>query len=433
MTVSTIAPQSAATARRLKTLSRLAFAGCTHPRQSQRAEDYLRGLLAQPERKTVSAIAAAAGCCKQSLQHFITDSPWDLEPVRAFAAHELERSIGRSQAWIIDDTGQAKQGQHSPGVQRQYSGTLGRVGNCQIAVSLNLAGESGSGPANWRLFMPESWERTRRRKPARVPPGVRHAPKGRLALEMMEEALAWGLRPQPVLADEGYGKNHEFRAGIKALGLSYMVEVGGALAAHPEHIRPAKLPVKATGRPTLPRIRERPRSMASLARGHALRKVPGQRGSFLALRVRPATRGACDSDGQLEACWLVLWRRPSGQRKYLLCNLPEGSSLKTLARLASLRWRIECDYREDKQCLGLAHFEGRTLAGWERHVTLCGLARLLVLAQRLSAQDASFYMALRAIRPSVIELIGRCPTCGCHSPPQILTRKAAALSREVTK
>ena len=419
MPTATVAPQRRQTARHLRRLGNLAFASFKHPRQRERGQDYLRGLIAQPGRRTVTGVAEAACCCKQSLQHFITDSTWEVEPVMKALALATQRAVGRGQALIIDDTGQAKQGSRSPGVQRQYSGTLGKIGNCQVAVSLDHAGSRGPWPVNWRLFMPTAWEHSHVRRAARVPRDLGHVPKQQLALQMTQQALAWGLKPLPVLADAAYGNDHAFRRGLEAQGLDYMADVDAGLVAHPEWVRPQTI-MKAgggRGRPPLPRLRQRPRTLASLARGHALRRVEGLRGSYLALRVRPAGRGVSpDADGQLKACWLVVWKRSDGTRKHLLSNLPEDASLKALARLASLRWRIERDYRELKQCVGLAHFQGRTLLGWQRHATLCGLAHLLLLWRLLESSESSIYKALSALRPLIIALIGRCPTCG-HSPP----------------
>jgi SRSO17 transposase len=305
-------------------------------------------------------------------------------------------------AWVVDDTGFPKDGSCSVGVQRQYSGTLGKTANCQLGVSVNAVTEQASCPLDWRLFLPEGWDEeamATRRAACHVPEGVHHRPKWRLVLDMLDELAGWELSPPVLLADCGYGEVGEFRAGLDARQVPYVVEVRSDISAYPEQVRPRVAPYKGRGRRPGSRYRDRPSSLKELAMAAGQQACVEliwrrgsrglQRGRFLALRVRPAgvtpRRLARQDGGELPVRWLLAeW--PVGKAtptKYWLSNLPETTPLVELVRLARLRWRVEQDYRELKGALGLDHFEGRGWPGWHHHVTLVSVAHGFLTLERL--------------------------------------------------
>jgi SRSO17 transposase len=389
------------------------------PRKDQRAagELYVRGLLTGGRRKSMQPMAERLGIDHQRLQQFITSSTWDYVAVRRNVARWFA-SVQPVEALVVDDTGFPKDGSASPCVARQYSGTLGKIGNCQVGVSVHLVNEHASCAADWRLFCPESWDdqalddpvaaagARRRRELSRIPGQVRHTGKWRLALEMIEEMTGpggWGVldlvtkaggaRPV-VVSDIGYGDNALFRQGLTAAGWQYVVAVKGSPRAHPAGAVPQARPYGGLGQPPKPAYPGPPATLRELAIASAdqVRPVTWRQGTkatrgspdaamtshFLAIRVRPAsrhiTRGA---DRSFPACWLLAEWPPEADEPdgYWLSTLPADTPITELVRLAKIRWRVEHDYRELKTGLGLDHFEGRSFAGWHRHVTLAALAQ----------------------------------------------------------
>jgi len=369
------------------------------PRCDQRrwGETYLRGLMLDGRRKSIEPMAARlADGDEQCLQQFVNQSPWEWQPVRERLATRMQDAIAPL-AWIIDDTGFPKAGRYSVGVARQYSGTLGKVGNCQIGVSVSAASEAASCPLTWRLFLPDAWdEDTVRRAKAHLPESERHREKWRLALEMLDELRAWGLSPPPVVADAGYGEITAFRTALEERELVYLVEVKAATSAYAPEITAEQPPWRGSGRRPAARYRQPPASLRALALQAGFAATcevvwrEGSRGPmaarFLALRVRPANIGLRRAHREaLPLAWLLCqWPEGAAEpAKYWLANLPEETTLAELVRLAKLRWRIELDYRELKDALGLDHFEGRSFRGWHHHVTLVSLAHGFLTLQRL--------------------------------------------------
>ena len=396
-------PAELATIReRLEAFADDVFASLPRTDQRARGQCYLRGLMLDGRRKSIEPMAARLGEVHyQALHHFVTTSPWDWRPVRRRLAEVLVGALG-STAWVVDDTGFPKDGTCSVGVQRQYSGTLGKTANCQLGVSVNAVTEHASCPLDWRLFLPERWDRdamAARRAACHLPDEVHHRPKWQLVLDVLDELAGWGLRPPVLLADSGYGEVGEFRAGLDARQTPYVVEVRADTSAYPEQVRPTIAPYRGRGRRPRPRYREAPSSLTELAMAAGQqacveliwrRGSKGlQRGRFLRLRVRPAgvtpRRLARQAGRELPVRWLLVeW--PVGKAtptKYWLANLPEATPLVELVRLARLRWRVEQDYRELKGALGLDHFEGRGWAGWHHHVTLVSVAHGFLTLERL--------------------------------------------------
>jgi len=374
-------------------------------RKDQRrwGEVYVRGLMLDGKRKSVEPMAARlADGDEQCLQQFVNQSPWDAAAVRGALARRMSRELSPD-AWVIDDTGFPKFGKMSVGVARQYSGALGKVGNCQIGVSVNAASDEASCPLDWRLFIPAEWDEDsdfnqQRRAKAKLPEDVHHVEKWRLALEMIDELIGWGIEPPVILGDGAYGDITELRCGLEERELEYVLDVKGITSAYSEDVQPEQPEWKGTGRPPKPRYREDPSSLKALALAAGKQAAisvtwrEGTRGKmtsrFLALRVRPANiqlRNNANRNGEeLPVCWLICeW--PSKEKeptKYWLSNLPPDTPLKNLVALAKLRWRIEHDYRELKDALGLDHFEGRTYPGWNHHVTLVAVAHAFLTLER---------------------------------------------------
>jgi SRSO17 transposase len=378
------------------------------PRADQRARGqcYLRGLMLDGRRKSIEPMAQRLGEAHyQALHHFVAVSPWDWRPVRRRLAEVLCAALSPT-VWVVDDTGFPKDGSCSVGVQRQYSGTLGKTANCQLGVSVNAVTEHASCPLDWRLFLPERWDEAAmaaRRAACHLPERVHHRPKWQLVLDMLDELAGWELRPPVLLADSGYGEVGEFRWGLDARQILYVVKVRADTSAYPEQVRPTVAPHKSRGRRPRPRYHDKPCSLHQLAlqAGQQAcveliwrRGSKGlQRGRFLALRVRPAgvipRRLARAAGEELPLRWLLAeW--PVGKAeptKYWLSNLPEATPLVELVRLARLRWRVEQDYRELKGALGLDHFEGRGWPGWHHHVTLVSVAHGFLTLERLRSPN----------------------------------------------
>jgi len=344
---------------------------------------------------------------RQRLQQCVVVSPWDAAEMFARVARTVDRELPALDAFVVDDTGFPKKGTHSVGVARQYSGTLGRTDNCQVATSLHLAGERGSGCIGMRLYLPEAWTADRARcRAAGVPDTVAFAPKWQHALDLLDAALAAGVRHHVVLGDAAYGDVTAFRAALTARGLPYHLRVQGGLVLWPPGTTFRVPAVQGTlGRPrSIPRPPTRTSvvTVAALARTLPHRRVTWRDGSrgpqasrFAAVRVHLAHRHS-EGAGPGPEVWLLSeW--PAGEvapTKCYLSSLPPKTPLRTLVRLAKLRWRIERDYQEMKGELGLDHFEGRTWNGFHHHAALCAAAHAFLALRR-----ALFPTVPRAVDP----------------------------------
>ena len=389
------------------------FASLGRSGWQDRAGWYLQGLMIDGRRKSIQPMAARLGSVhEQALNHFVTNSPWDVEPVRARVAELVDEAVS-PQAWAIDDTGLPKCGSASPCVARQYTGTAGKVTNCQVAVSVSMVTDTASCPVDWRLFVPESWDPAspkasadvaQRRRKAGLGDDIVHREKWRLALDMIDELIGWGRRPPLVVADSGYGDAAEFRHGLAERGLSYVVQVtGGNLSGYRSDTMRTTAAYSGYGSHPQPRYQHPASSLAELVTGlgqGAARRLSWRPGSrhrggkaqlmssrFVFTRVRPAGRVllAAHRGEDLPETWLIAeWPTDAGEPvKYWLSNLPVTTAKRTLVRWAKLRWRIEHDYREVKTGLGLDHYEGRTWQGWQHHTTLVSAAHAFCTLQRL--------------------------------------------------
>jgi SRSO17 transposase len=347
--------------------------------------DYCVGLLAAEGRKSVEPMAAVTAPAEvsaqhQKLLHFVANAPWSdervLAKVREVVAPAIERH-GPIEAWIIDDTSYPKQGTHSVGVHHQYCGQLGKQANCQVAVTLSIANRHASLPIAYRLYLPEVWaEDAARRKKAHVPEGIGFQTKPQIALEQIRWACAAGVARGVALMDASYGSNSALRAGISALALSYVAGIVSTIkvrAARGGGVSERRLSVKKLAL-SLPK--------------HAWRTITWREGSADPLRSRFARVRVCTAPirraaERAEETLLIEW--PEGETeptKYWLSTLDEKISFRRLVDIAKMRWRIERDYQDLKQEIGLGHYEGRGWPGFHHHGTLCIAAYGFLISER---------------------------------------------------
>src|SRR3954471_3362106 len=367
---------------------------------------YATGLLLPGERESVEPMAARVdparvGAAHQSLPHFVAKAAWDdaalLGAVRDYA---LPAMLGRGpvRAWLVGDTGLPKRGRLSVGVARQYCGRLGKRENCQVAVTLSVASGHASLPVAYRLYLPEAWaDDPARRALAGVPEEVGFATKPEIALGQIRQALADGVPPGAVVTDAGYGDDTDFRDGVTALGLAYVAGILGTTGLWPPGAGPLPAaPWGGRGRPPKRPRRDpehQPLAAEELAAGlpaGAWRTVTWREGTagplasrFAAVRVRPAHDDFRLSEPRAGEWLLAEW--PEGESeptKYWLSTLPEAATLEELVATARLRWRVERDFEELKQELGLGHVEGRGWRGFHHHASLCIAAYGFLAAER---------------------------------------------------
>ena len=389
------------------------FRACLgHEAQQISLGQYINGLLSDSARKSMQAMLArvTAPVRYQAFQHFVTHAPWDAEEMWRILRGALPERTG---IVIFDDTGFPKKGDHSVGVARQYTGTLGKIGNCQVAVTATL----WTGVRGWligaALYLPETWiaDRTRRAK-TRIPTTVVFQKKWELALDLLRAALAAGLDVAAVLADAGYGDVTAFRMALHDLHLVYAVGVASSTTVFPGTPRlvPPRRPTKThrgrpPSRPTLKRGTHaiQAHALAATLAPTAWRRVTWRNGAhppraarFVATRVTPA------HDWQQHLApevWLLCERSLDGtyDDKFFLIHLPARTSLMRLVTLAHTRWPIEQQYQQLKTELGLDHFEGRSYPGWHRHVALTAVAYAFLQRERMTRDPAMTFETIRAI------------------------------------
>lgn len=352
---------------------------------------YALGLLSDGERKSVEPIAARA-CGKadsvdavhQRLLHFLNDSTWNDAAVRRAAALYALAHMTREEpveAWIVDDTGFLKQGKHSVGVQRQYTGSAGKIANCQIGVSLSATTASDHLPLDFELYLPRCWTDDReRRKEARIPDSVEFKTKPELALGMVRRALEAGIPPGIVLGDSAYGTSSDFRLELRRLGLHYSVgvdakttvfEVGEVVNRGGASISVRDLAFKLKAKGKFRRCTWRTGTKGELSASFAMR------------RVFPCCEQGRDLH-ERESVWLLIeWRDGEEEpANYFFSSLPEATKLKDLVRITMQRWRTERIYEDLKGELGLDHFEGRRFPGWHHHISVALCCYAFVVAER---------------------------------------------------
>lgn len=352
---------------------------------------YALGLLGDAERKSVEPIAARAtgsaenvDAMHQRLLHFLTDSPWDDHSVRRLAAEYGVKAMTATEpieAWILDDTGFLKQGTHSVGVQRQYTGSAGKVANCQVGVSLSVATRSAHLPLDFELYLPTCWtDDAKRRKEARIPDEVVFKTKPELALDMVSRALNDGVPRGVVLGDAGYGASADFRLALQRLGLHYSLginplttvyEVGEVVNRGGQAIGVRALASKLRAKGKFKRCTWRAGTRDELSARFAMRRV--------------AVCGEQDRELHERPCvWLLIeWRDgEAAPANYFFSSLPPDIKLRELVRITMQRWRTERVYEDLKGELGLDHYEGRRFRGWHHHISVALCCFAFAVAER---------------------------------------------------
>jgi SRSO17 transposase len=377
----------------------VALASMEHPVQRANAERYVRGLLGASVRKSLEPLVErlAGEADYQSLQQFLADSPWD--PGRVIqAVVERVAPVVEAEAWVLDDTGFPKDGRRSPGVKRQYSGTLGKIGNCQIGVSLHAVSERGTLPLGWALYLPEDWcEDSERRRKAKIPAHVAFQTKPALGQALIERAAGYAIDRAPVLGDAAYGDNTKLRSALHDGGIDYVLSISPDTAifdpatvfAVPARRQGARGPA-----PRAPRADRKAVSVEQYARSLAPEdfqtvsfRGTGKkrlRSRFAFQRITAAHPVTRDNEPARTEWLIIEW--PAGHQApsdYWISNLPAATTPERLARLARLRWMIELDYRQLKGELGLDHYEGRSWLGWHHHTALVTTAHAFLTLERL--------------------------------------------------
>src|SRR6476660_6332224 len=370
-----------------------------HAGRARPLRDYCVGLMMPCERKSVEPMAAVTApertaAQHQSLLHFVGEGRWSdekvLAKVREMVLPEIVRH-GQIEAWIIDDTGFPKQGRHSVGVARQYCGQLGKQDNCQVAVSLSIANHHASLPVAYRLYLPQDWAKdVERRSKVGVPEDISFKTKPEIALDQIRQAYEACLPHGVALMDAAYGNDAKLRTGISALGLTYAAGIQSNTlvwlpGAGPKPGR-ERVPKKGRrGEDDLVSVKEVVLGVSK----KAWRTIKWREGSadwlssrFVRLRVRLGHRHE-SPEGRAEEWLLIEWPEDEdAPTKYWLSTLPENISFRRLVDTAKLRWRIERDYQELKQEVGLGHYEGRGWRGFHHHATLCIAAYGFLISER---------------------------------------------------
>jgi len=373
--------------------------GLVRREQRWAAAYYARALMMDGARKSLEPMVTRMGGTSveyEALQHFLADSPWDAAVLDRAVAERVCPVI-EPIAWVIDDTGVPKYGKHSPGVKRQYSGTLGKVGSCQIAVSLHAVSTKGTVPLGFRLYVPEDWcADPARRKETKIPASVEFATKPTIAGELVTRSAGWKIRRAPVLGDQAYGNDTKLRTRLHDDGIEYVLSIGpectvfdpGTVFTVPE-----RKPGSRGRAPSLLRADRKPRSITELLgdldpdafQTVAFRDIDGGQlhSRFALMRVIAANPVEQRHRDPREEWLIIEW--PEGHAApsdYWISNLPADTTPEALARLARLRWMIELDYKQLKGELGLDHYEGRSYRGFHHHCSLVTAAHGFLTLQR---------------------------------------------------
>jgi SRSO17 transposase len=344
-------------------------------------------------RKSIEPLAGRIeGADVQSLRQFVGQSPWAVEQIQQKLAEKVVDLLAEPEVWMIDETSFPKAGDASVGVARQYCGALGKVANCQVAVSLHWSTCEASCPLAWRLYLPQSWLATpERRAEGKIPDGISYRSKNELALELINQVLSWEVPRLPVVADSAYGNDFDFRAGLRERGLQYAVAVEPSIKVWTTD--PGLTPLAASkprGRPReYPALKDLPAAKTLVEVANGLPKT-----AWRNITWRQGTKGPMRSRFAQVKVWAAHgWKRqehPPRVMEWLLIEWPEDAvmptdywlaqlgeqslGLRRLVKTARARWRVEMDYRELKEELGLDHYEGRFWLGWHHHVTLVSMA-----------------------------------------------------------
>jgi SRSO17 transposase len=387
------------------------FTACFgHRAQAVSLGHYVSGLFSDSPRKSMQAMLArvTAPPSYQTVQHFITDAPWSAPRMWQILRARLPERRG---VLILDDTGFPKKGEHSVGVARQYSGTLGKIGNCQVAVTAALWTGGRAWLVGAALYLPEAWTTDAvRRQRTRIPDTVSFQTKGQLALTLLRQVRASGLTVTGVLSDSGYGDATILRTALHRLKLPYGLGISSTLTvfrSRPSLHRPRagrgarhRTPLATLGETPPPlSVKALAASLPAAAWHHISWRHgdnPNRSAQCAAVRVTPA------HDWQhghlLPEIWLLCERPADGPaEKYYFINLPPRTALARLVTFVHQRWPIEQQYQQLKTELGVDHFEGRTFPGWHHHVVISAVAYTFLQQERMRREPAITFEAIRAI------------------------------------
>jgi len=392
---------------------------------------YCIGLLLPGDRKSLEPLAARLApemICSvhNSLHHFVANAAWSDEAILKAVRNQVLPAIhrhGKITSWIIDDTGIPKKGESSVGAAHQYCGNLGKQAVCQVAVSLSVANNFASLPIAYRLYLPQKWvDDDGRRASTKIPEEIAFQTKPEIALEQVRQAQRAHIPPGIVIADAGYGNNSPFRDGIAALGLEYCVSIQKNTLVWEPGKQPLPPKRRKKGRPAT-RLRHTARhapikveQLAQRLPASAFRTVTWREGSkeplssrFAAVRVRIAHDDVRRSAPRPEEWLLIEWpAKEKEPRKYWLSNLPPTTTRQALVQCAQSRWRIERDYQELKDELGLDHYEGRGWRGFHHHATICIAAYGFLVMEKSAAIAGDFSPSMR-IRKALTQRVPPLP------------------------
>ena len=360
----------------------------------QAAAHYVAGLLMPGQRKSIEPMAARLGIDSQRLQQVVTSSPWSEEVLWRAIRREVIPHLEPLEAWVVDETGWPKQGQHSVGVSHQYCGALGKQANCQVSVELVVSDGWVAAPIGGRLYLPEGWAEDRaRRAEAGVPEGVRFQTKPELGLALIRQALADGVPPAPLLGDCVYGDSPEFREGVRQLGMEFFLQVSPRHKAWTQPVPTERKRLRHYPSPGVPPAQTLAEIAAAFParqwRASSWRAADGQRRQtrlawcevYLQHKLR-------DGEAELERVWLVVdW--PAGEAEpyhYALAHFQQPPRRARCLKLSRSRWHIEQYFQRAKDNLGLDHFEGRSWRGFHHHLVLSALAYLFILTRFVSTK-----------------------------------------------
>jgi SRSO17 transposase len=423
---------------RLRDYAQLFRDDFAHKKQAAWSHIYLEGLLQDGDRKSIEPLAGRVTLPpyldvkdpEQALQQFVNQSPWNDDALaRRYRQHMAKTFASDTAIFVFDDTSFPKQGKHSVGVQWQYCGALGKKANCQVAASVHYVSPQGHLPLAMRLFLPEDWIKDKKRlDKAGVPESFRQfKTKGQIALELLDMVRGEGLPGWLVVTDAGYGVSEGLRNGLAQRGLAYIVGVTDEMVvftAEPTWAPPgpADRPQGTGGRArTRPRLAEgspRPLSLKELAARTPLRKVTWREGTkgqlwghFAWIRVWPGGGWATGDCALAEPIWLLIERQADGKLKYAFSNLPADTPRLRAVRLWKSRWPVEQSYQQQKEELGLDHFEGRSWRGFHHHTCLVTLAYGFLVLERLRMKHRPAQPGKKGIpcrRSRCRRSVGRC-------------------------
>ena len=365
----------------------------THLKDRRKRESfamYAFGILGDGERKSAEPIAArACGAPEHAKRahdkvlHFLARSEWDDRAVRLEGARYAIEALSQREpitTWIVDDTGFLKQGKHSVGVQRQYTGSAGKIANCQIGVSLAVATRTEHVPLDFELYLPRCWtDDSARRRAARVPDDLQFKSNIDLALDMIGRAALAGVPGDIILADSAYGGSTDFRNTVRMLGFDFAVQVQSGTRVVTLDARE-----RQSGR-ILPLL-----ELAQQGGRAAFRRITWREGTkhaltskFLFVRVKTSADDGFSIE-EHEPLWAIIeWPDEEPKpTKFFLTTLPRRMTKKHIVRVIKERWRIERMYEDLKGELGLDHFEGRSFPGWHHHVSVVLCCYAFVVAER---------------------------------------------------